>query len=60
MTGQYIGVDVAWMETVVPGIEELAEQLDPREVAPCWACDGAGCDECDGTGIGIDLGGEGK
>lgn len=57
----YGGSLTTWL-AAIPGledIEELAEQLDPRELHPCRSCDAAGCEECDGTGIGIDLGGEG-
>lgn len=36
------GVDVSWMETIVPGIEEMALALDPREAHPCWLCGGDG------------------
>ena len=36
------GVDVSWLETVIPGIEAMADDLDPREAYPCWLCMGDG------------------
>lgn len=35
------GVDVGWMESVVPGIEELAASL-PEPARPCGVCNGTG------------------
>lgn len=36
-----IGVDVGWLESIVPGIEEIAAAL-PEPVAPCPECGGTG------------------
>lgn len=38
------GVDVGWLESVVPGIEELAESL-PEKPKPCRECGGTGWTE---------------
>lgn len=34
--GRVAGADVGWMETVVPGIEEIAWALEAAEMAEHW------------------------
>jgi hypothetical protein len=53
---EYIGWQDPWLDRAFPGLEEMVWEWD---VPRCWCGGELDCGLCDGTGIALELGGEG-